>query len=64
MVKISDSESFKKVLDKLKYPIIDEKPCRALPFNPEFLGSQKVKLVDKNVFVRNIPRNWTCKDLD
>jgi hypothetical protein len=39
MVKINDQESFKKVLEKLKYPVIEGKQCRALPFNPEFLGN-------------------------
>jgi polyadenylate-binding protein len=64
MVKINDQESFKKVLEKLKYPVIEGKPCRALPFNPEFLGNQKAKLTEKNVFVRKIPKQFTCKDLD
>jgi len=42
----------------MKYPTIEsdnkQVEIRALPFNPEFLGLAKAKLVEKNVFVKNI----------
>ena len=37
--------------------------CRMLPYNPEFLGAAKSKLVDKNVFVRNIEKGKDVNDL-
>lgn len=64
MVKFNDSEAFLKVKEQLKYPVIEGVTCRVLPFNPEFLGSGKAKLADKNVFVRKIPAEMTPKELD
>lgn len=68
MIKINDAENFKKVQEKIKYPEFDigegkKAYCRALAFNPEFLGTGKQKLVEKNVFVRNIPIEITPKEL-
>jgi len=55
MVKINDQEKFKRACEKMRYFEIDGKPCRALPFDKELLGSNKIKLVDHNVFVKKIP---------
>jgi hypothetical protein len=60
IVKINDPENFKKVQELMKYPTFDMGDgkvayCRALAFNQEFLGTGKLKLVDKNVFVKNLP---------
>lgn len=43
----------------MKYVDFDGKPCRGLPFDKEFLGGNKIKLADKNVFVRKIPKDMT-----
>mmetsp|Transcript_30594 Transcript_30594/g.30057 ORF Transcript_30594/g.30057 Transcript_30594/m.30057 type:complete len:101 (+) Transcript_30594:276-578(+) len=37
--------------------------CRALGFNPDFLGAGKQKLLDRNVFIKNIPQEMTCAEL-
>jgi hypothetical protein len=39
----------------MRYFEIDGKPCRALPFDKELLGTNRQKLVDHNLFVRKIP---------
>jgi len=44
MVKINDSEKFKRACEKLRYFEIDGKPCRALPFDKELLGSNRQKI--------------------
>lgn len=41
MVKINDPEKFKRACEKMRYFEIDGKPCRALPFDKELLGSNK-----------------------
>jgi hypothetical protein len=64
VVKISDSAKFKEACEKLKYFEINGKPCRALPFDKELLGAQRAKLANKNVFVKNVPKEKTSHDLD
>ena len=64
MLKINDNEKFNLVADKLKYVEFEGKPCRALKFDKEFLGGNRVKLNDRNVFVRKIPKEWKPADLD
>ena len=64
MLKINDTEKFNKVAQELKYVEFDDKPCRALKFDKEFLGGNRAKLADKNVFVRKIPKEWKPADLD
>lgn len=60
MIKIPDSEKFKTVVSETKYVDIDGKPCRSLPFDKDFLGGNRIKLIDKNVFTRKIPREYTA----
>jgi len=64
MVKINDPEKFKKSCEKMRYFEIDGKPCRALPFDKELLGSNKQKLVDHNVFVRKLPSELKAPELE
>jgi MinD-like ATPase involved in chromosome partitioning or flagellar assembly len=64
VVKINDNTKFKEACEKLKYFEINGKPCRALPFDKELLGAQRAKLANKNIFVKNIPKEKTAKDLD
>lgn len=52
------------VCEKLKYFEIDGKTCRSLPFDKDMLGTNRAKLVDRNVFVRNIPKDVKVADLD
>ena len=57
ILKINDGEKFQQVSNAMRYVEFDEKPCRALPFDKDFLGGNKSKLHDRNVFVRKIPRD-------
>jgi RNA recognition motif-containing protein len=59
-----DSSKYKEACKSLKYFEIDGKPCRSLPFDKEILGSNKYKLLEKNVFVKSIPKNKKPEDLE
>ena len=41
MIKINDKEKYDEVCQKLKYFEIAGKPCRGVPFDPSFLGSNR-----------------------
>ena len=45
VVKISNEskERFEEIVKKMKYFHIEDKPCRALPYDPAFLGSNRVQ---------------------
>ena len=47
----------------MKFFKIGGKPCRALQFDKQLLGSNKEKLAGSNVFVRSIPKNLEHEDL-
>lgn len=47
----------------MKFFEIDGKMCRALKFDKTLLGSNKDKLINNNIFVRNIPKDSNLKDL-
>lgn len=64
MVKINDPEKFKRACDKMRYFEVDGKPCRALPFDKDLLGSNKEKIKDNNVFVRKIPAEVKAPELE
>jgi len=40
----------------MRYFTINGKMCRALKFDKQLLGSNKEKLVNNNVFIREIPK--------
>jgi RNA recognition motif-containing protein len=63
IVKIEDTEKFRKAVDGMKYFEIDGKQCRALPFDKDLLGMNKQNLVDHNVFVKRIPKEMTMAQL-
>lgn len=44
VVKIEDTPAFKEIAKKLKYFNIEAKPCRALPYDKEFLGVNRANL--------------------
>lgn len=48
----------------MRYFEIDGKPCRALPFDKDLLGSNKNKLADHNVFIRKIPEEIKAPELE
>lgn len=64
MVKINDPEKFKRACEKMRYFEIDGKPCRALPFDKELLGSNKQKLYDHNIFVKKIPPTMKAPEME
>ena len=43
IVKFNDDDSFKNAINKLKYFEMEGKPCRALPFDKDLLGSNRQK---------------------
>jgi RNA recognition motif-containing protein len=47
----------------MKFFKIGGKPCRALQFDKQLLGSNKEKLAGSNVFVRSIPKDLEHEDL-
>ena len=57
MVQINDQTKFNEVCKALRYFDINGKPCRALPFTNELLGSNVTRLSENNLFVRKIPKN-------
>jgi len=54
---------FEEASEKMKFFEIDGKMCRALKFDKTLLGSNKDKLINNNIFVRNIPKDSNLKDL-
>lgn len=63
VVNIKDPDQFKQACEKMRYFDIEGKPCRALPFDRQLLGSNKEKLLAQNVFVRSIPKNLKHEDI-
>ena len=63
IVCIKDPVKFNLASEKMRYFTIDDKMCRALKFDKQLLGSNKEKLLSHNVFVRNIPKDMSHKDL-
>jgi polyadenylate-binding protein len=43
---------------------LNGKPCRALPFDKDLLGSNRSKIVDHNIFVKNIPAEHKRGELE
>ena len=64
MLKINDNEKFKTACEKLRYFEVKGKPCRALPFDKDLLGSNKQKILDQNLFVRKVSADVSAKELE
>jgi len=64
IVFLSDPNQYKKACEEMRYFDIDGLQCRALPFDPTLLGSNKEKLLVNNVFYKAAGENLTYKDLD
>lgn len=62
MVSIKDPAQFEQACEKMRYFTINDKPCRALPFDRQLLGSNKEKLTSHNVFVK-LPKEIKHTDL-
>lgn len=43
---------------------MDGRPCRALPFDKDLLGSNRQKTNQNNVFVKHLDEKLTSKDLE
>jgi polyadenylate-binding protein len=65
MVKFNDANDFRVAIEKLKYFTVSDKHCRALPFDKDLLGSNRPRLNrDNDIFVKNIPLDWSSKGLE
>lgn len=64
LVKFNDPETFKTAIQKLRYFEMEGKPCRALPFDKAFLGSNRQKTNENNIFVKSLDKSLTSKDLE
>jgi hypothetical protein len=56
MVSIKDPKQFNDACEKMRYFEIDGKPCRALAFDKQLLGSNKEKLQNHNIFCK-VPKD-------
>jgi len=57
VIKIDNPDKFQEVSQKLRFFQLDGKPCRALAYNNELLGSNQTRLNPQNLFVRKIPKS-------
>jgi RNA recognition motif-containing protein len=64
VLKFNEPNDFKNAVEKFKYFEFEGKQCRALPFDKDLLGSNRINTNKNNVFVKRLPDNMTSKDLD
>ena len=64
MIKITDSNVFKKVADSIKYFDMDGKSCRALPFDKDLLGTNRNQTNKNSVFIKGLDKDIKSKDLE
>lgn len=64
VIKIDNPEKFLEVAQKLRFFTLEGKPCRALPYNSELLGSNVNRLYSQNLFVRKIPKTVHSEGLE
>jgi RNA recognition motif-containing protein len=64
VIKIDNAEKFHEVASKLRFFTLEGKPCRALPYNSELLGSNVTRLNTQNLFVRKIPKTEQSQSLE
>lgn len=60
IITIPENESFQKVSQALRYFDLDDKMCRALPFDNELQGANQARLLEQNVFIHHIPKETEC----
>lgn len=51
------------VAEKIRYFELDNKPGRALKFDWDLLGANKIKVADQSLFIRKIPTDITAPEL-
>jgi hypothetical protein len=64
VIKIENPDKFHDVAQKLRFFTLEGKPCRALPYNAELLGSNVTRLNSQNLFVRKIPKTIQSEGLE
>jgi len=64
IISIPDNQKFAQACQTLRYFELDNKPCRALPYDNELLGSNSQKLNEHNIFVRKIPSDVSASQLE
>lgn len=65
IVTIPDEAQFHQACKQMRYfELVPGKPSRALPFDNDLLGSNPQNIVDKNIFVRKIPKEMTPEMLE
>ena len=57
VVKIDDPDKYKEVAKALRHFQFEGHPCRGLPYQTEFLGSNLSSLKDNSLFVRKISKD-------
>merc|ERR1712166_1395141 len=57
VIQINDESRLREVAKALRYFNIQGKPCRALPFTNELLGTNVTKLGGQNIFVRKVDKH-------
>jgi polyadenylate-binding protein len=64
IVKINDPARFQEIAKAMKYFKIEDRPCRALPYDRELIGANRQNLAKQNVFLKHIPDNYTSEDVE
>jgi len=64
IISINDKDKLKEAALNLRYFEIDNKPCRALQFDNQLLGTNVTKIQENNLFVRKINKNTSAPELE
>lgn len=64
VIQINDETRLREVSKALRYFTIRGKPCRALPFTNELLGTNVNKLGSNNIFVRKVDKHTVGEDFE
>jgi RNA recognition motif-containing protein len=65
IITIPEEDKFQTACKELRYfELVPDKPSRALPYDNDLLGSNTVKIVDHNIFVRKIPETMKPLELE
>jgi hypothetical protein len=64
VIQINDEAKLREVAKALRYFNIGTKPCRALPFTNELLGTNVTKLGGNNIFVRRVDKDCVGEDFE
>jgi polyadenylate-binding protein len=65
IITIPEEDKFQTACKELRYfELVQGKPSRGLPYDNDLLGSNPLKIVDHNIFVRKIPESMTPQQLE